>query len=164
MLFKKTRKSRDKNAGETRAARFIEKNLDLLSASNEKGHKSSRSPSDLKNSSMKKTRSFSRSENEENKIISPIKSSASRKRSNSKENPNKNRKNQRICEVQKDEKVRSGKKLSPNLRNSESGSSYTKSLKYDMNFSNSGVRKKKDALISEKYRKLEKIYESLSKE
>ena len=103
---------------------------------------------------MKKTRSFSRSENEENKSISPIKSST-RKRSNSKENSQKIRKNQRICEVQKNEKVRSGKKLSPNLQNSESGSSYTKSLKYDMNFSNSGVRKKKDALISEKYRKLE---------
>lgn len=163
MLFKKTRKSREKNAGETRAARFIEKNIDLLSASNEKEHKSSRSPSDLKNSSMKKTRSFSRSENDENKSISPIKSST-RKRSSSKENSQKKRKNQRICEVQKNEKVRSGKKLSPNLQNSESGSSYTKSLKYDMNFSNSGVRKKKDALISEKYRKLEKIYESLSKE
>jgi len=79
-------------------------------------------------------------------------------------------KNRRICEQNKEKsekkKEKSGKKISPGLRGSESGSSsYTKSLKFDMNFSNSGTgKKKKDALISEKYRKLEKIYESLSKE
>lgn len=143
----------------SRVSKFLENNRELLENSNGKSLKSS---TDFRASSLRHTRSFSRTSDQENKEKSI------RKKSTSKEKPlNNGKKN--VSSSKKKEKTREKSREKQKFEGTENESSayLTRSMKYDMNFSNSGsvgLKRKKDALISEKYKKLEKIYESLSKE
>lgn len=129
-----------------------------------------KSPSGLKSlqnssskySSLTKSRSITQISGKKSPLFKKKKS-----RENSKEKIKKTTKRKENISPMKTNTSCSKKKKSPSPTPLENSSFYTKSLKYDYNFSNSNSQsnnKKQRSLLSDKYKKLEKIYESLSKE